>query len=147
MKLKILSFTPIIYLAISSFLFSCSNDDDIPNYSFGFIPASEINYNEDSIQPVNKVTKIAVTFKLKNSCQEFLEFKTLDTSSKNNITDIGIYGAQINYVNCDNPNEITLTKYYNFIPKKAGLNEIRAWIGRDTNGNHQFISKTIEIPE
>lgn len=146
MKIKKL-LNGLAYFAIcSTIAISCSDDDSRPYYSYGFIPALEINFNTDSIQPVNKATKINITFRLENSCQEFLEFKNLKTSNSADVQDIGIYGAQQNYVPCNNQIQY-ITKTYLFTPKKAGKNTIRLWKDQAKDGKHLFIEKTILIPE
>lgn len=130
----------ILGFAISSCL---DNESENEFTSYGYIPASQINFNADSIQGMNKPTNIHVTFALKN-CQKFIEFRGL-TSAENNISNVGIFGSQNNDGSCTE--ETTLvTKSFKFYPRIAGENIIRVWAGKNASGEDQYISKTINIP-
>lgn len=124
---------------------SCLDDDsNEPFYTYGFIPATAIDVNLDSIQPVSQTTNVKVTFNLAGSCQEFVEFRRILPAEENELK-VGIFGSQENNVSCTNDIRPTV-KTLKFTPTTSGEQTIRVWAGKDPGGADIYISKTITIP-
>ncbi|MBS7333129.1 hypothetical protein [Faecalibacter bovis] len=124
---------------------SCLDDDsNEPFYTYGFIPATAIDVNLDSIQPVSQPTNVKISFNLAGSCQEFLEFRRILPADAND-TKIGVFGSQKNNSACTN-DIITTVKTLKFTPTTAGEQTIRVWAGKDPGGADIYISKTITVP-
>ncbi|MBQ0147428.1 MAG: hypothetical protein KBS93_03090 [Flavobacteriaceae bacterium] len=136
-------FTMLMFVGFTTI--SCLNDDDSSEEytSYGFVPASKLEYNIDSVGPIKKPTNIHVTFELKGDCQDFVEFKDI-ASSASDVKNFGVFGSQKNNSSCTNDIRI-VTKTYRFVPTKAGENTIRVWAGK-LNGEDIYISETIQIP-
>lgn len=138
----------IAVLAILGFgITSCLNTDDNNSFSIdGYLNGTEINVNNDSINPVGQPTNVHITYKTTNSCQEFIAFRVLNNSN-DTIHNIGVYGRQTNGSgNCLDVVK-TYTKTYKFTPKKAGKNTIRVLAGIDPidNTKNIYIEKTLDI--
>ena len=135
----------LLMLFVSLTTISCLSDDsDEPYYTYGFVPATAIDINLDSIQPVSQVTNVKVTFNLAGSCQDFIEFRRI-LPVENNDTKIGVFASQKNNAQCTNE-IIPTVKTLKFIPTAAGEQTIRFWAGKDPGGADIYISKTITIP-
>jgi len=125
---------------------SCLDSDGDENYTtYGFLPATSLDINHDSIQPVGKATNIKITYSLTGNCQSFLEFKKLGTSTLTT-TDIGAYGSQDNSSGCTNDIRYE-TKTIQYTPTTAGQNIIRVWAGNSSTGENIFKTDTINVPE
>jgi len=136
----------LLFIFVSLTTVSCLNSDDNDNFlTYGFAPATSITYNQDSIQPVGKPTKFNVEFTLTGSCQNFIEFRGLNTSPLAKSTDVGVFISQENNVNCSNTVRI-VTKSFTINTLKAGENTVRAWAGKNDIGEDIFVSTTINIP-
>jgi len=126
---------------------SCLNTDDNNNFSVdGYLNGTEINVNNDSINPVGQVTNVHITYKTTNSCQEFIAFRLLNNTN-DTIHTIGVYGRQTNMNGACLDEVKTFTKTYKFTPKKAGKNKIRVLAGIDPTDNTKniYIEKTLDI--
>lgn len=135
----------LLLLFVGFTTISCLDDDsNEPFYSYGFIPATAIDVNLDSIQPVSQPTNVKVTFNLAGSCQEFLEFRRILPSDANDVK-IGVFGSQKNNAECTNDIRPTV-KTLKFTPTTAGEQTIRVWAGKDPGGDDIYISKTITVP-
>lgn len=124
---------------------SCLDTENDDNYTtFGFLPATNLYINHDSIQPIGKPTNVKITYSLTGNCQKFIEFKKLSTSTPTSL-DIGAYGSQDNSVGCTNDIRYE-TKTINFTPTESGKNVIRVWAGNDLEGRSLYITDTINVP-
>lgn len=127
---------------------SCLNTDDNNSYSIdGYLNGTEINVNNDSINPVGQVTNVHITYRTTNSCQEFIAFRDLNNTN-DTIHTVGAYGRQSNVGGNNCLDEVkTHTKTYKFTPKKAGKNVIRVLAGVDPVDNKKniYIEKTLDI--
>lgn len=136
-------FLMIAFIGIATI--SCLDDDSEQEFlTYGYVPALELTYNADSIQPVNKPTKFEVKFQLKGDCQEFIEVRRLNSSNAIR-TDVGVFGSQKNNASCTEELRIE-TKTFTVVPRQSGENTIRVWVGKDAEGQDLFISKTINVP-
>lgn len=136
-------FLMLVFIGLTTI--SCLSDDSAEPYdTYGFVPALELTYNQDSINPVNKPTKFHVTFPLEGNCQEFLEFKKMNTTSPDK-SDIGVFVLQKNNTNCVD-NVVFVTKSFTLTPTQSGENTVRLWAGKDISGEDMFITKVINIP-
>ena len=125
---------------------SCLDSDGNDDYTtYGYLPATEISINHDSIQPVGKATNVKITYSLTGNCQKFLQFNQLNTST-NTTLDVGVYGSQNNSAGCTNDMRYE-TKTLKFTPNQSGKNVIRIWAGNSSDGKNIFISDTIDVPE
>lgn len=142
-NLSIFALVGFSSLAITSCL---NSDDDNDVYTTdGYLVATKIDVNQDSIMPVNNPTNIHITITTTNSCQAFVTFKTLN-GSNDSIQQIGAYGTQTNSKNC--VEEIkSITKTYKFTPKKVGENYIRVWAGKDPINPSKdiYVEKILDI--
>ncbi|WP_291091820.1 MULTISPECIES: hypothetical protein [unclassified Empedobacter] len=120
--------------------FSCLNNDDSDYMNYGFLATTAINVHEDSIQPVGKTTNIRVTYEKTNSCQNFIQFSSLQgsTTFKHNI---GVYASQSNG-NCTQDTSYE-TKTLKFTPKEAGEYTLRFWTGNKPNSTEPIYDSIV----
>ncbi|HEY4540120.1 MAG TPA: hypothetical protein VIG94_08945 [Faecalibacter sp.] len=124
---------------------SCLDDDTNQEFlTYGYVPGTEISYNLDSVQPVNKPTKFEVKYTLTGNCQEFIEFRKLNSSTTLR-TDVGVFASQKNNAQCTNDLRIE-TKTFTVTPREAGENTVRVWAGKNELGEDIFISQTFNVP-
>ncbi len=121
--------------------FSCLNNDDSDYMNYGFLATTAINVHEDSIQPVGKTTNIRVTYEKTNSCQNFIQFSSLQgrTTFKHNI---GVYASQTNGASCTQETSLE-TKTLKFTPKEAGEYTLRFWTGNKPNSTEPIYDSIV----
>lgn len=135
-----------VFLLLGGLMTSCLDDEVEDNApSFGFLPAVDVAYSEDSIQPATQVTKIHVTFNYSNSCQEFLEFRNI-SSTEANESKVGVFAKQENSPSCTTT-LTPVTKTFQFRPRLSGPNVLKFWAGKDAAGQDIYITDTINVPE
>ena len=124
---------------------SCLDSEGNDDYTtYGYLPATGLSINQDSIQPVGKVTNVKVTYSLTGNCQKFMQFNKLNTSTLTTL-DVGVYGSQENSTGCTNDMRYE-TRTLQFTPSQSGKNVIRVWAGNASDGSSIFISDTIDVP-
>ena len=121
--------------------FSCLNNDDSDYMNYGFLATTAINVHEDSIQPVGKTTNIRVTYEKTNSCQNFIQFSSLQgsTTFKHNI---GVYASQTNGASCTQETSLE-SKTLKFTPKTAGEYTLRFWTGNKPNSTEPIYDSIV----
>lgn len=139
---KLLSYGMVLsFLSITAT--SCLNDDNGPMVQEGFLTTKEVYIDLDSIQPANQVTKVEVTYEMTNTCQNFLQFMSLNQDEKKR--KLGVYGSQTSG-NCKD-SIFNKTAVYSFKPKDSGEYTLQFWAGKDEDGKDKYLEQTVVVPE
>ncbi len=105
---------------------SCLKDDN--EYTdYGHFATTNIEVIEDSIKPVNEVTKIYLTYQKTNTCQSFIQIRQFD-GSKEFSPNFGIFGS-IRFGNSCEQKMTTEKVTMDFRPRKAGKYSLKFWTG------------------
>jgi len=130
----------LLYLSVFMLtLFSCSIDDDGPNYTFEILPIESVSMPSEFV--LGETYEITVSYFKPSSCYVFNDFYYV---SELNQRTIAVIASVYSGPNCEIYENELVDVSFNFMVNNNGTYVFRFWQGQDENGTDTYY--IVEVP-